>query len=108
MPDSMAREQSKTRRAWDNHGSWLLLFIVAISCFMGGSTFNASSTGQTIKIITDSYERQDAARIARIRELTDQNLALTKQVSDLAHTTAMKADEAAEKASKALDKVAPQ
>jgi hypothetical protein len=104
MPDSMAREHSKTKRMWDAHGSWLLLFIIGISCFMGGSAFNAASTGQTIKVLSDSYERQENANRQRIRELNDENRELAKQLAIRADQAVQKADEAVQKATEAASK----
>jgi uncharacterized protein YlxW (UPF0749 family) len=101
MPDSMAREKTRTQRMWDAHGSWLLLFVIAISCFMGGSAFNAASTGQTIKVLSDSYERQENANRLRIRELNDENRELAKQLAQ----AVQKADQAVAKASEIVEKV---
>lgn len=102
--EELARRQSKTRRAWDHHGSWLLLVVIATSCFMAGSQFNASSTGRTIQVIMESHERQDQQRIARIRELNDANINLTLKLGPQVSKAAEKASEAAVKASEAVEK----
>ena len=105
MPDSMARETPKVKRAWDAHGSWILLVVIGVSCFMAGSQFNAASTGKTVQILVESYERQDATRQARIRELNDENLRLTRQIADKASTAVTKAEEAAQKAAEAAESI---
>ncbi|SPZ07532.1 Uncharacterised protein [Pseudomonas luteola] len=104
MPDSMARENSKTRRMWDAHGSWLLLLVIGVSCFMAGSAFNAASTSQTVQVLAESYERQDKLRVQRIRELNDLNVKLAQQVANQVHSAVEKADQAATKANEAAAK----
>jgi predicted PurR-regulated permease PerM len=110
----MIRTPTKTRRIWDSHGSWILLIIIAISCFMAGSQFNAASTSQTIKVITDSYERQENANRQRIRELNEETRQLAQQLATKADQAVQKADqavtkatEAATKASEVVEKVQP-
>lgn len=105
MPDSMSRETPKAKRAWDNHGSWILLAIIGVSCFMAGSQFNAASTGETVRVLVESYERQDALRTARIRELNDENRALSQRLADTASKAVARADEAAQKAAEAAETI---
>lgn len=105
MPDSMSRETPKVKRAWDNHGSWILLAVIGVSCFMAGSQFNAASTGETVRILVESYERQDATRQARIRELIDENLRLTRQITGKASAAVSRAEEAAQKAAEAAESI---
>lgn len=105
MPDSMARETPKVKRAWDAHGSWILLALIGVMCFMAGSQFNAASTGETVRILVESYERQDAQRQARIRELNDENRLLSQRLADTATTAVEKADVAAQKAAEAAEAI---
>ncbi|AYN94413.1 hypothetical protein EAW52_10805 [Pseudomonas sp. LTJR-52] len=100
----LIRRQGKTRRWWDHHGSWVLLAAVGIACFMAGSQYNAANTSTTVRILSESYERQDALRVKRIRELIDQNQILSRQLSTTVHTAVEKADQAASKANEAADK----
>lgn len=110
----LIRRQGKTRRWWDHHGSWILLAAVGVACFMAGTQYNAANTSSTVRILAESYERQDALRVQRIRELIDQNQRLTNQLSTTVHTAVEKADmaaskanEAASKASEVVEKVQP-
>ena len=105
MPDSMSRETAKVKRAWDNHGSWILLVVIGVSCFRAGSQFNAASTGETVRILVESYERQDAQRQERIRELNNDNLRLTRQITDKAYSAVSKAEVAAQKATEAAESI---
>jgi hypothetical protein len=102
--EELKRRQGRGRRFWDHHGSWLLLCFVGICCFMAGSAFNAASTAQTVKVLVDSHERQDAIRVARIRELNQSNIDLIRGVTPKVQAAADKADQAAQKATEALDK----
>ncbi|WP_341959208.1 hypothetical protein [Pseudomonas sp. RC10] len=102
--EELKRRQGRGRRFWDHHGSWLLLCFVGICCFMAGSAFNAASTAQTVKVLVDSHERQDAIRIARIRELNQSNIDLIRGVTPKVQAAAEKADQAAQKATEAVEK----
>lgn len=105
MPNSMSRDTPKAKRAWDNHGSWILLAIIGVSSFMAGSQFNAASNGETVRILVESYERQDTHRQARIRELNNENLRLTRQITDKAYSAVSKAEVAAQKATEAAESI---
>lgn len=101
MVDAMSRETPKVRRMWDSHGSWVLLVVIGVSCFMAGSQFNAASTSETVRILVESYERQDALRTARIRELHEENRRLSQRLADRADSVIEQAKTAAEKAAEA-------
>lgn len=108
------RTPSKTKRFWDGHGSWLLLLIVGICCWMGGSQYNAATTGRTVEILVNSQDNETAEYRKRIRQLHDKidelNTSVRPQVQQAARdasTAAAKATEAADTAVKAVDKVAP-
>ncbi|MFJ3487744.1 hypothetical protein ACIPL1_30605 [Pseudomonas sp. NPDC090202] len=102
--EELKRRQGRGRRFWDHHGSWLLLALVGICCFMAGSAFNATSTAQTVKVLVDSHERQDAQRVARIRELNQANIDLIRGVTPKVESAAEKAEQAAQKATEAVEK----
>lgn len=104
----LSRHKGKGRRLLDNHGSWVLLIAVAIASWMAGSQHNAVTTADTVKIIAESHERQDAARVARIRELLDINQRLLLQVSPRVESAATKAEQAATKAVEAVNKAEAQ
>ncbi|WP_213881220.1 hypothetical protein [Pseudomonas sp. dw_358] len=108
------RTHSRTRRFWDGHGSWLLLLIVGISCWMAGSQYSASTMGSTIQILVNSQDKETDSYRQRIRELHDQIDHLNTSVQPVvqqaakdASTAAAKASEAADSAAKAVDKVTP-
>lgn len=95
------RQHSKARRFWDGHGSWLILVVVALSCWMAGSQFNAATTAKTIEVLVRSQDAQDESYRARLRELHDR---LEKQASELGpqiHQAAADASRAADKATEA-------
>ena len=100
----LSRQKGKGRRWLDSHGSWLLLIAVAIAAFMAGSQHNAVTTADTVKILAESHERQDATRVARIRELLDLNQKLMLQVGPRVESAATKAEQAAGKAEEAATK----
>lgn len=104
----LARHKGKTRRWLDNHGSWILLIAVAIAAWMAGSKHSAVTTADTVKILTDSFERQDAQRVTRIRELLDINQKLVLQVGPRVESAATKAEQAAVKATEAVNKAEAQ
>ncbi|HJE71416.1 hypothetical protein [Pseudomonas oryzihabitans] len=104
----LARHKGKTRRWLDNHGSWLLLLAVAVASWMAGSKHSAVTTADTVKILTDSFERQDAQRVTRIRELLDINQKLVLQVGPRVESAATKAEQAADKATEAVIKAEAQ
>jgi len=99
----LSRQKGKTRRWLDNHGSWVLLIAVAIAAWMAGSKHSAVTTADTVKILTDSFERQDALRVSRIKELLDVNQRLMLQVGPRVEKAAARAEEAATKATKAVE-----
>ena len=102
------RHKGKGRRWLDNHGSWVLLIAVAIASWMAGSQHNAVTTADTVKILAESHERQDASRVARIRELLDINQKLLLQVGPRVESAATKAEQAAVKAAEAVNKAEAQ
>lgn len=104
----MSRQKGKTRRWLDNHGSWILLIAVAIAAWMAGSKHSAVSTADTVKILTDAFERQDAQRVIRIRELLDINQQLVLQFGHRVENAATKAEQAAVKATEAVNKAEAQ
>jgi len=98
----LARNQG--RRLWDHHGSWLLLAIIGIACFMAGSQYTAMSANETLRLVVESHERQDAKRVDRIRELLAENSLLTRQIVPKVSEASEKASEAAAKAAQAVEK----
>ncbi|HJE69829.1 hypothetical protein [Pseudomonas oryzihabitans] len=98
------RHKGKFRRWLDSHGSWFLLLAVSIASWMAGSQHNAVTTADTVKILAESHERQDATRVARIRELLDINQKLLLQVGPRVESAATKAEQAAGKAEEAATK----
>lgn len=108
--EELKRRMGKGRRLWDHHGSWLLLVVIGISCFMAGGQFQAYSDEKTLKTVIESHERQDAQRVARIRELLGQVDDLqsrlvpqASQAAKVAERAAIKAEQAIEKASETAD-----
>lgn len=102
--EELARRMNKSRRFWDLHGSWVILGLVGIFCFMAGSSFNAWSTSSTVGILVASHERQDEKRVTRIRELLDDNKRLTDQLGPQVAQAAETAERAAVKAEQAVEK----
>lgn len=100
-------DKGRGRRLWDNHGSWLLLAFVAIMCYMVGAQHTAYGYREAIKELAASYERQDALRVARIRQQNEQILQLTGELAPAAKKAADQAAQAAEKASRVLDTLSP-
>ncbi len=102
--EELKRRMGKGRRLWDHHGSWLLLVVIGISCFMAGGQFQAYSDEKTLKTVIESHERQDAQRVTRIRELLAQVDDLQSRLVPQASQAAKSAQQAAEKATEAVEK----
>lgn len=102
--EELKRRLGKGRRLWDHHGSWLLLVVIGISCFMAGGQFQAYSDEKTLKTVIESHERQDAQRVVRIRELLGQVDELQSRLVPQASQAAKKAEQAAQKATEAVEK----
>lgn len=103
--EEIARRNNRGRRLWDNHGSWLLLAIIGVACFMAGSQFASYQANETLAMVIKSHERQDGKRVERIRELINLNNTLTIQVGGKVEVAAERATEAADRATEAADKV---
>lgn len=104
--EELRRRMGKGRRLWDHHGSWLLLVVIGISCFMAGGQFQAYSDDKTLKTVIESHERQDKQRVERIRELLADNKLLTDQLGPKVERAAKTAERAAAKAEQAVEKAA--
>lgn len=103
MPDSMVRCKSKARGIWEAHGSWLLLLVIGISCFMAGSQFTAVKVNDQFRMMIEAHDRQDAERIKRITRLMDDNKILALRLGDTAGLVAEKAGQAADTAQRAAE-----
>lgn len=103
MTEPLTRVQTKAHRLWCNHGSWLLLLLIGISCFMAGSQFTALRVNDQFKMVIEAHDRQDAERIKRITRLMDDNKELSMLLGNTAGKVADKASEAAATASQAAD-----
>ncbi len=103
--EELKRRRGKGRRLWDHHGSWLLLVVIGISCFMAGGQFQAHRDQKTLIAVIESHERQDAGRVARIRELLARIEEIQSRLLPEAEKAAKQAEKAAVKASEALEKV---
>lgn len=101
--EELKRRLGKGRRLWDHHGSWLLLVVIGISCFMAGGQFQAYSDEKVLKTVIESHERQDAQRVVRIRELLGQVDDLQSRVVPQASQAAKRAEQAAQKATEAVE-----
>jgi len=106
--EEIARRMNKSRRFWDLHGSWVILGMVGIFCFMAGSSFNAWSTASTVDVLVKSHERQEEKRIARIRELQGKIEEFQGQFVPQANQAAKTAERAAIKAEQAVEKAVTQ
>jgi len=104
--EEIARRMNRTRRFWDLHGSWLILALVGICCWMAGSSFNAWTTSTTVEVLVASHERQDEKRVARIRELLEDNKRLTEKLGPQVAKAAKTAERAAKAAEQAVEKAA--
>lgn len=102
--EELKRRMGKGRRMWDHHGSWLLLVVIGISCFMAGGQFQAYSDEKVLKTVIESHERQDAQRVVRIRELLAQIEQFQSRLLPEAKKAAKQAEKAAVKATEALEK----
>jgi len=102
--EELKRRLGKGRRMWDHHGSWLLLVVIGISCFMAGGQFQAYSDEKTLKTVIESHERQDAQRVARIRDLLGKIDELQARLVPQANLAAERAERAAITAEKAVEK----
>lgn len=106
--EEIARRMNKSRRFWDLHGSWVILGLVGIFCFMAGSSFNAWTTSSTVRVLVEAHERQDGKRVERIRELINDNRKLTNQLAPQVEQAAQSAERAAVKAEQAVEKASSQ
>jgi hypothetical protein len=104
--EEIARRMNRSRRFWDLHGSWLILAMVGICCWMAGSSFNAWTTASTVDVLVKSHERQDEKRVARIRELLEDNKRLTEKLGPQVAQAAKTAERAAKTAEQAVEKAA--
>lgn len=75
--EELARHLNKSwiRRMWGEHGAWAMVVTVAFLGYMTGVQHNAYNAHQLAKVAANLAAEQDAARVARIREL---NTALAK------------------------------
>lgn len=103
IDEEISRPNNKGRRLWDHHGSWLLLGIVGVSCFMAGSQFTASHANNNLRTVVEAHAAQDADRVRRIRELIDTNTQLTIRLGDKVEVAAERATEAVSKAEKVVE-----
>lgn len=104
IDEDISRPNNKGRRLWDHHGSWLLLAVVGVSCFMAGSQFTASHANNNLRTVVEAHAAQDAVRVKRIRELIDTNTRLTIRLGDKVEVAAERAEEAVNKASEVVEK----
>lgn len=100
MPD-MVRARTKAKGIWESHGSWLLLLVIGISCFMAGSQFTSARVNDQFRLMIEAHDRQDAERIKRINRLMDDNKALSLALNEIAGRVTDKAGQAAESAKQA-------
>lgn len=105
IDEEISRPNNKGRRLWDHHGSWLLLGIVGVSCFMVGSQFSASHANNNLRTVVEAHAIQDAERVRRIRELIDTNTRLTVQLGNKVEVAAERATEAVSKATEAAESI---
>lgn len=103
MPDSMTRCRDKALRFWEAHGSWMLLILIGISCFMAGSQFAAEKNNDKFRMLIEAHDRQDAERVARINKLMDGNRELSLALGRVSGDVADKAGAAAESAERAAE-----
>lgn len=102
--DEIARRMNKSRRFWDLHGSWVILGLVGIFCFMAGSSFSAWNTSSTVRVLVEAHERQDGKRVERIRQLLDDNKQLTETLGPQVAQAAETAERAAATAEQVVKK----
>lgn len=99
MPESMVR----VRSIWNSHGSWVLLLVIGISCFMAGSQFTAVRVNDQFRMMIEAHDRQDAERIKRINRLMDDNKHLSLAINEIAGRVTDKAGQAADAAQRAAE-----
>lgn len=100
--DELKIRQTAPYRIWGSHGSWVILALVGVFCFMGGSSFNAWLASGTVKTISASYERQSDKQVARIRELNAEVSRLNAKLLPEARKAVREAAKAVEAVEKAV------
>lgn len=92
--------RTRSRKLWDAHGSWLILVMVIGLAFNAGTEWEGMKRNAIIKQIVDAGVQERDGLRSRIREISAENRALSKQIQP----TLQKADEAVKKADSVLQK----
>lgn len=90
-------------KTWEAHGSWVLLLVIGISCFMAGSQFSSEKNNDQFRMLIEAHDRQDAERVIRINRLMDDNRELSLALGRVSGDVAIKAGAAAESAERAAE-----
>lgn len=97
------RQHSRARRFWDGHGSWVLLFAIAICSYQVGAQFTSASTARIIEVLVKANNEQVDSYRSRIRELHDRLENYAGDLKPVIQQAAADASEAADKATKASE-----
>lgn len=94
MPNSTNQVRGTERVAdmWNQKGSWVLLFGVALAMFMAGSSFQAWTYTEAVQTLQTSFDKKETEYKDRIRALNDELKELIPQVKVAATTAKQAAD----------------
>lgn len=99
--------KSRSRKLWDNHGSWLILIFVVGVAFNGGQEWHSYKTQNIVEAIITSGRAERDDLQARLRAVNDENRALARQLGPAvqqATTASQEAGKAVEKADRTIEK----
>lgn len=74
----MSRRKSWGRRAWDDHGSLLIVLVLVMASAMAGSEWRDVKTLQQMKALIASYDQRIEYLNGRLKIRTDENIQLSK------------------------------
>lgn len=95
----LSRRKSWGRRAWDEHGSLLIVLILVMASFMAGSEWRDTKTLIQIKAIIAANDQRIEYLSGRLKVRTDENIALAK----ICTASGIKADSTSDKVEQVLD-----
>lgn len=81
MTDSLVRQPGRGRRAWEQHGSKMILAIIVLTTWIVSAEWNDRKNQIIVADIVSSTERQMTDMRARLRVVHDNNM---KLAADLA------------------------
>jgi len=101
MTDALVRKQGRARRAWDQHGSKMILAIIVLTTWIISAEWNDQKNRLVIIDLVASHERIIDKMRDRLRTVHDANIFLAGELAKAQGKSGVALDKATEAVRKA-------